>query len=59
MQCLCLAHLNDGPGFYKLWLEGSALSIFFWGGGWGEVSIWGGLYGLNVPGFDFNCASGL
>ena len=29
---------------------------FFFGG---EVSIWGGLYGLNVPGFDFKCASGL
>ena len=40
MQCLCLAHLNDRPGFYKLWLKGSALSIFL-GGGWGEVSIWG------------------
>ena len=51
MQCLCMAHLDDGPGFYKLWLEGSALSIFFAGGG--GVSIWGSFYGLGV------CSSGL
>ena len=33
-----LVHLNNGPGFYKLYLQGGTLSIFLKGAG-GGVSI--------------------